>query len=95
MVIGWCEGERWCEGGERAFVTKHIRESVSAPPAVWFTSLVSSEASLPKLLHELRLARAATVEQLILDKGNKRSRVLAWSFLNKGQRRTLGQLLWG
>ena len=46
--FGGTDCELWCDGGERAFVSRQIRESVNAPPALWFTSLVSAEASLPK-----------------------------------------------
>ena len=86
--FGGTQGELWCAGGERRFVATHIRQSAAAPHAsLWYTSLVSSEASMPKLRAELRAARATRCEELRLDSANKRGRVLAWSFMADAPRR--------
>ena len=86
--FGGSEYELWCPGGEKQFVTTHIRESAASPDAaLWFTSLVSSERSMPKLLAELDHVRPARVEQLGVATGNKAMRVLAWSFLADAERR--------
>ena len=66
----------------------HIRESAQRPrAALWFTSLVSAEKNLPKLLAELEKVQPARVEQLSVTTGNKAMRVLAWTFLPEGARR--------
>jgi len=86
--FGGSASELWCPGGEKAFITRHIRESARSPKAaLWFTSLVSAEKSLPKLEAELRASRASRVEQLGVSTGNKRMRVLAWSFHGDAERR--------
>ena len=41
--FGGAASELWAPGGERAFVTAHIRESAAAPTAaLWFTSEMQS-----------------------------------------------------
>ena len=56
------ESELWTPGGEKAFVARHIRESAQmARAALWFTSLVSAESSLPKLRAELASSGARCV----------------------------------
>ena len=85
--FGGSKHELWCAGGEKQFVTTHIRESAQmAHAALWFTSLVSSDKSLPKLLAELSNVNPARVEQLGVATGNKAMRVLAWSFMEDAQR---------
>ena len=60
--------ELYCDGGERAFVRRLIRES-AAPErratALWFTSLVSAAKSMPALRAELRDARPAATRELV------------------------------
>ena len=57
--FGGTEGELWCDGGESRFVGTHIAQSAAAPrAALWFSSLVASEASLPRLRAQLRAAGA-------------------------------------
>ena len=63
-------------------------ESACAPEAaIWFTSLVSTERSLPKLHAELRASGARRVEELAVSTGNKAMRVLAWSHHDEAVRR--------
>ena len=86
--FGGSEYELWCPGGEKRFITTHIRESAQSPhAALWFTSLVSSKRSMPKLLAELSHLKPARIEELGTATGNKAMRVLAWSFIPDAQRR--------
>ena len=82
--------ELYCDGGERAFVRRLIRES-AAPErraaALWFTSLVSAAKSMPALRAELRDARPAATRELVLSTSNKGMRVLAWTFQGDAERR--------
>ena len=79
--FGGSASELWAPGGEKAFVTAHIHESAeNCKAALWFTSLVSAERSMPKLRAELRASGALAVEELPMATGNKAMRVLAWSF---------------
>lgn len=86
--FGGNQSELWCAGGERRFISAHIRESALHPSAaLWFTSLVSAESSLPKLLAELRSTDARRVERLGVATGNKQMRILAWSYWSDAERR--------
>lgn len=79
--------ELWCNGGERAFVKSMIEQSAQIPKRVlWFTSLVSKADNLVHL--EAALKKAKVVESRILEmnQGQKKSRVLAWTFCGNGER---------
>jgi 23S rRNA (adenine1618-N6)-methyltransferase len=80
--FGGQESELWCEGGEIAFLQRMVLESADFKRQCgWFTSLVSKSESLPVL--ESALKRIGVKESRILEmeQGQKRSRVLAWTFL--------------
>lgn len=81
-------GELWCPGGEAAFVGRMIEESAGLGDRVlWFTSLVSRAESLPALKRRLRAANPAEVRVLPMAQGQKRSRILAWTFVPAAARR--------
>ncbi|MFN8009868.1 MAG: 23S rRNA (adenine(1618)-N(6))-methyltransferase RlmF [Holophagaceae bacterium] len=81
-------GELWCPGGEAAFVGRMVEESVTfADRILWFTSLVSRSENLPGLKRKLRAARAAEVRIIPMAQGQKRSRILAWTFVPTEARR--------
>ncbi|MCM2324728.1 MAG: 23S rRNA (adenine(1618)-N(6))-methyltransferase RlmF, partial [Oligoflexia bacterium] len=74
--------ELWCPGGEAAFIRRLIEESVALSADVfWFTTLVSKEANLPAIHASIKKARATDCRTLELAHGQKRSRVVAWTFL--------------
>ncbi len=73
--------ELWCEGGEAGFIGRVIKESVALGERVrWFTSLVSSSASLPNLHRLLRQVEARAIRTVPMAQGQKQSRFVAWSF---------------
>ncbi len=75
------DNELWCEGGERAFVLKMIRESrLFARQVGWFSTLVSKEDNLRYFTKELTQQRAREHRVVEMLQGNKRTRVLAWRF---------------
>ena len=64
-----------------AFVRRMIEESVAFADRVrWFTTLVSSAASLPPLQRTLKLVTARYVRVIPMAQGQKHSRILAWTF---------------
>lgn len=80
-------------GGERGFVATYIRESAAAPQAsCWFTSLVSAESSLRKLRKTLAAVDVEESRELGFSVGNKRARVVAWTFLPREARREAARL---
>jgi 23S rRNA (adenine1618-N6)-methyltransferase len=73
--------ELWCEGGELNFLKRMIRESAEFKSRCrWFTTLVSKGHTLAEL--EKALDRVGVRERRVLpmEQGQKKSRVLAWTF---------------
>ncbi|OQA33821.1 MAG: Ribosomal RNA large subunit methyltransferase F [Acidobacteria bacterium ADurb.Bin340] len=81
LNFGGIGAELWCPGGELAFVGRIIAESAEQPHSCrWFSSLVSKSEHLPRLQAALREAKAERVQVLEMRQGQKRSRILAWSY---------------
>jgi 23S rRNA (adenine1618-N6)-methyltransferase len=84
LNFGGQAGELWCDGGEVAFVQRMIAESAELPHRCrWFTTLVSKSAHLPRLQQALRVLKAADVKTLEMAHGQKKSRILAWTFTSR------------
>lgn len=74
--------ELWCEGGEAGFARRMIAESARIPDQVlWFTTLLSSSASLSVVHRCLRQASAREIRTVPMAQGQKQSRFVAWTFL--------------
>ena len=87
LNFGGKASELWTAGGEIGFIGRMIQESVVFQNQVgWFTVLVSKSAHLP--FFQAQLEKAGSVSQKVLEmgQGNKRSRILAWTFLRDNQR---------
>ncbi|MCQ9616077.1 23S rRNA (adenine(1618)-N(6))-methyltransferase RlmF [Paenalcaligenes niemegkensis] len=83
LNFGGQSTELWCEGGEALFIRRMIEESTSIRSQVlWFSTLVSKESNLPGLLHALRKVNAFDVRTVEMTQGQKKSRFIAWTFLN-------------
>ena len=81
LNFGGRDAELWCEGGELGFIQRMIQESAEDPERCrWFSSLVSKSEHLPRLQAALREAKAERVQVLEMRQGQKRSRILAWSY---------------
>lgn len=81
LNFGGSQQELWTEGGEKAFIGRMIAESVKFKESVvWFTSLVSKEAHLEAIYQMLEKAQVAQVETISMGQGNKKSRIIAWTF---------------
>jgi 23S rRNA (adenine1618-N6)-methyltransferase len=80
--------ELWCDGGEAGFIRRMITESITLGARVrWFTSLVSSSASLPSIHRALRQVEARDIRTIAMAQGQKQSRFVAWTFLDAEARR--------
>ena len=87
LNFGGQSNELWCDGGEQSFIRKMIAESAAyADQCLWFSTLVSKKDNLVPLKKALKNQHAATVKVIEMSQGNKISRILAWSFMNKKQR---------
>ncbi len=92
--------ELWCDGGEVAFIRQMIQESARfAYQCFWFSTLVSKEDNLPKIYKLLKTAKVKELRTLNMTQGQKKSRIVAWTFLNpllqKEWRNSRWGLKWG
>lgn len=88
LNFGGQNAELWCNGGEIAFITQMIYESVKYPENVlWFTTLVSKKENLNNIYKLLKKVGATEVKTIEMAQGQKNSRIIAWSFLSDSQRK--------
>ncbi len=84
LNFGGQNTELWCKGGEERFVNDMILQSKQyATSCFWFTSLISKSSILNSVNIALRNAKAFEVKTIPMGQGNKISRIVAWTFLNK------------
>lgn len=75
--------ELFCPGGEAAFVHQLVEESASIKErCLWFTSLVSKEDNLPAVYRSFKEVGVSASRTLEMTQGQKKSRVVAWTFLD-------------
>lgn len=87
LNFGGQQSELWCEGGEIAFITKMIHESVLySSQVLWFTCLVSKKDNLHKLTTLLKKVKA-DFKTIDMSQGQKISRILAWTFIPQQNRK--------
>jgi 23S rRNA (adenine1618-N6)-methyltransferase len=78
--------ELWCLGGEVGFVRRMVRESARFKPyCLWFSALVSREDNVPLIEAMLDEAGVSQMQVIDLAQGQKKSRIVAWSFLDPAQ----------
>jgi len=81
LNFGGKEHELWCEGGEERFVSAMVYQSRRfAESCTWFSSLISKESSLRSVLKALQIAGAFQVKTIPMGQGNKKSRIIVWTF---------------
>ena len=86
LNFGGQGGELWCPGGESLFVRKLIGESALEPArCLWFSTLLSKKLNLPAIQAALKKARVRESRVIEMTQGQKTSRIVAWTFLDKGQ----------
>ena len=86
LNFGGQNSELWCEGGEERFVGDMVRQSKEfAGSCFWFSTLISKESSLKAVYEILRKSKAIEVKTVAMGQGNKISRFVAWTFLNRDQ----------
>jgi len=84
LNFGGQNNELWYEGGELAFITNMIFESVHfQKQCKWFSSLVSKKDNLKPLYSVLKRIKATEVKTINMEQGNKITRILVWRFDSK------------
>jgi 23S rRNA (adenine1618-N6)-methyltransferase len=95
LNFGGQNQELWCHGGEKSFILKMIKESESYHhQCLWFTSLVSKKENLITFQKELKKISATDVRVIEMSQGQKKSRILAWTFQNQNQQKTWVKNKW-
>lgn len=85
----------YCEGGEAAFLAGMAEESRAfATQVFWFTTLVSKASNLPNLQERLKTLGASDIRVVDMAQGQKQSRFVAWTYLDKKQRRAWRKERW-
>lgn len=93
--FGGQNNELWCPGGEKRFISQMINESKSfATQCFWFTSLVSKASHLKAFQNSLDYHKAHEVKVINMSQGNKASRILAWTFLDKERQKEWKKTRW-
>ena len=95
LNFGGQENELWCEGGESKFIERMIKESTEFKySCFWFTTLVAKEANLPAIYANLKRAGVTKMKTIPMEHGNKKSRIVAWTFLNPKQMENWQKMKW-
>lgn len=81
LNFGGIGAELWTKGGEKSFIQTMIQESKLYSEQVgWFTSLVSKGENLPFITKLLSEVNASDVKLIDMSQGQKKSRIVAWTF---------------
>ncbi len=95
LNFGGKNNELWCEGGEERFVREMIRESKKfASSCFWFSTLISKQSNLKSAYKALEKVEAVEVKTIPMGQGNKTSRIVAWTFLDKEQQNKWRNTRW-
>jgi len=87
LNFGGQNAELWCPGGEIKFIARMVEQSMEfAEQCLWFSSLVSKKDNLQPLYRILEKAKVADFKVVEMAQGQKTSRFIAWTYMNKNQR---------
>ncbi|WP_417860717.1 23S rRNA (adenine(1618)-N(6))-methyltransferase RlmF [Winogradskyella sediminis] len=88
LNFGGQHNELWTKGGEARFVKDMIYESKHfGKQCMWFTSLISKEATLKPTYKILEKVNATDVKTIEMGQGHKISRFIAWTFLTEQEQK--------
>lgn len=88
LNFGGQNNELWCKGGEQKFVLNMIRESRKfSTQCFWFSTLISKQTTLKNANKSLVKEGAVEVVTLPMGQGNKTSRVVVWTFMDKEEQK--------
>jgi 23S rRNA (adenine1618-N6)-methyltransferase len=95
LNFGGQGGELWCKGGEARFITTLAQESASYGSQVfWFSTLVSKASNVEGMQAALKRVDAQDVRVIDMSQGQKRSRLVAWTFLDAHAQQRWRQERW-
>ncbi|MFW1637258.1 23S rRNA (adenine(1618)-N(6))-methyltransferase RlmF [Vibrio parahaemolyticus] len=89
LNFGGQNAELWCEGGEAAFIRRMADESQAfSSQVLWFTTLISKKDNVRPMRKQLEKLGVKAIRVVEMSQGQKISRFMAWSFMDKQQRKT-------
>lgn len=95
LNFGGQNRELWVDGGEAQFVGNIIRESkLFWNQCFWFSTNVSKQSNLKAIYSQLETLSPQEVKTIPMGQGNKVSRIVAWTFLDKKQQKAWRDLKW-
>lgn len=95
LNFGGQSNELWYEGGELKFIKQMIRQSEKfSRSCFWFTTLVSKQSNLKSIYKSLEHLNATNIETILMGQGNKKSRIVAWTFLDKKEQQEWKNMKW-
>lgn len=95
LNFGGQANELWTPGGEEKFIHDMIHESRLFPTSCyWFTSLVSKEEILQSVYKAFKKAKVIEYKTIEMGQGNKKSRIVAWTFLDAKKRNIWKEARW-
>lgn len=95
LNFGGTNTELWCKGGEVEFLKNMAEQSAEIPErCLWFSTLVSKKDSLQGIQRALIRAQAYDIQTINMSQGQKVSRIVAWTFLNKTQQKEWSKKRW-
>jgi len=82
------DNELWYKGGEKAFLHTYLYESsLYKKQSFWFTTLVSNKTHVKGIYNSLKKLKATELVTIDMVLGNKKSRIIAWTFLTKDEQK--------
>ena len=95
LNFGGQDAELWYPGGELAFVRRMVKESAENPAGFfWLSTLLSKESSLPGVHAALKEAGIVDCRMIDTARGQKKSRIIAWTFLSQKQQEEWREKRW-
>ncbi len=89
LNFGGQNTELWCEGGEAAFIRKMANESQAfSAQVLWFTTLISKKENVRPMRKQLEKLGVKAIRVVEMSQGQKVSRFIAWSYMDKEERKT-------
>ena len=83
------------EGGEHRFIHNMIRESLKfSKNCLWFSTLVSKQSNVKGIVSALEKIKAFEIRTIPMGTGNKSTRIIAWTFLSKEERKQWREDRW-
>jgi len=82
-------------GGEHTFINDMVFESRRfAKNVFWFSTLVSKQSNLKGIYKSLDTVKATQIKTIAMGTGNKSTRIVAWTFLDKEAQKEWRETRW-